>query len=648
MCGFAGFIDKNRITNPEQTLRKMSEQIIHRGPDDHGFFYDQSRGFYIAFRRLSIIDVSEAGHQPMQSANGRYLICFNGEIYNHKEIRAEIEKKFGKVIWNGTSDSETLLCSIELFGFNDALEKCIGMFSIALLDKKSNRLILARDRFGEKPLYYGWTRNSFVFGSEIGAISKFDGFNNPISRESVSYFMNYSYIPSPMSIYEDIYKLDAAEVIEINIQTCKTINKYKYWNLKDKIISGKNNLINDFKEAKALIKTSLRDSLDIQMRADVPLGAFLSGGIDSSLLVSLMQEKSIRKVKTFTIGFEDKNYDESPFAEEVALRLGTDHTTINVSKLEALEIATNLSNYYSEPFADSSQIPTFLVSKIARANVKVAISGDGGDELFGGYNRYMWGDRIWKKLNILPFGLRKILGKAILATPDIAFRAIEQIIKRSSSDNGVSFVSDKAKKLAKKFEFINSDQSLYLNLATEWNSLDDILINKSSNNSYPFLDHFEIPGISIQENMMFWDLDTYLKEDILTKVDRAAMANSLETRAPFLDHRLAENAFRLPLKHLISDGKGKLLLRAILEEYIPRSLIDRPKSGFGIPIGSWLRVELRDWAESLLSERIITSQGFVNYESVSKLWQNHISGREDNTVKLWNILMFTQWMDKNH
>jgi len=648
MCGFVGFIDKDFISNREKTLNKISELITHRGPDDYGIYRNDELDFCMGFRRLSILELSEAGHQPMHSKDSRYVLCFNGEIYNHKALKIKLENQFGSLPWKGNSDSEVLLACIQQFGIYKTLEELVGMFAISLLDKKENKLYLARDRFGEKPLYYGRVNKSFLFASELISIRNYDNFNNQFSEEAINYFLNYSYVPSPLSIYKDIYKVDAGEVIAINVNNGSIISKDKFWDANKIIHKAKNNPVTDYKDAIDMIEKSLRESLKLQMKADVPLGAFLSGGIDSSLITALMQDMSVNPIRTFTVGFDDSDYDESPFAAEVAKHLGTDHTKINVSEKEALEVIPRLANYYSEPFADSSQIPTFLVSKVAKSKVTVALSGDGGDELFGGYNRYLWGDRIWNKIAFMPFSLRKSLGKLILATPNQIFARTENLINFRNPSKGVSFLSDKARKLAKKLIFIESDLSLYQSLSAEWNSLEKLTANNAENSQFPFQNHERLDFLSYKENMMLWDITSYLKDDILVKVDRAAMANSLETRAPFLDHRLAECVFRLPEEFLIRDGLGKIPLREILYKYVPKPIIDRPKSGFGIPVGRWITTELRDWAESLLSVENIECQGLLNSIEVSMLWNDHKQGIEDNTVKLWNILMLSQWVNENH
>ena len=521
------------------------------------------------------------------------------------------------------------------------------MFAISIYDRKLKCIYLTRDRFGEKPLYYGKVNNSFVFGSEITALKKFDNFQNHLSSEAINLFLNYSYVPSPLSIYKNIHKVDAGELITINLSNPFEFKKDLYWSLEEKIQHAKTNKYNNINDGINDLEEKLRDSLALQMKADVPLGAFLSGGIDSSLITALMQDMSTTKIKTFTIGFHDANYDESKYAKSIADYLCTDHTEIKVTEKEALDIIPNLPTFYSEPFADSSQIPTFLVSQIAKQKVTVSLSGDGGDELFGGYNRYLWGSKIWNKIDPIPFKIRKVIGEIGLITPDAMLIFIEKIATLGLKKNSVSFLNDKVKKLSSRLKYIDSHSSLYKSLATEWNNLSKLVKDLSESSSTPFLELNELQCLSDRENMMYWDIRSYLKDDILVKVDRAAMANSLETRAPFLDHRVAESAFRFSDDMLFQGNNGKVPLRAILDKYVPKKLIDRPKSGFGIPVGNWMRAELRDWVESNLCENRITQQGILDYSYVSEIWMDHLKMKSDNTVKLWNILMLTSWIEKN-
>ncbi|MDA7562985.1 asparagine synthase (glutamine-hydrolyzing) [Gammaproteobacteria bacterium] len=647
MCGFVGFINKDNISNPRATIQQMNNSIIHRGPDDEGYWSDLDQNLFLGFRRLAIVDLTQAGHQPMISSSRRYIICINGEIYNHLELRAELNSLNSNNLWRGSSDSETFLELVEVFGVKEAIKKAIGMFAISIYDRKDKKIFLARDRFGEKPLYYGKVNNSLVFGSELSAFKKFDNFQNNFSSKAINLFLNYSYVPSPLSIYEEIHKVDAGEIVTINLLNPFEPKKDFYWDLTQKIQSSKENVFQNFDEGVNELEVKLRDSLSLQMKADVPLGAFLSGGIDSSLITALMQDMSPSKIKTFTIGFHDAKYDESRYAKPIADFLSTDHMEIKVTDKEALDVIPNLPTYYSEPFADSSQIPTFLVSKIAKQKVTVSLSGDGGDELFGGYNRYLWGSKIWNKIDPIPFKLRKIIGEIGMLTPDSLLVAFEKIATLGLNKNSVSFLNDKVKKLSSRLKYIDSHLSLYNSLATEWNAIDGLMLHPLELSSQPFLDLNELKFLTDRENMMFWDIDSYMKDDILTKVDRASMANSLETRAPFLDHRVAETAFKFTEDMLFKDQIGKMPLRSILDKYVPKELIDRPKSGFGIPIGDWMRAGLKDWAESNLCEDKINQQGILNPLFVTKLWEDHKEMRSDNTVKLWNILMLNSWIDEN-
>ena len=650
MCGFVGYVSQNHSKNSDENLRRMSKKILSRGPDDYGSWSDPNAGINLAFRRLAIIDLTKAGHQPMESKSGRYIIVFNGEIYNYSLLKKEADKNFGPIAWNGRSDTEVLLFLIEMIGLEATLKKCIGMFSIGVWDRKDSLLHIARDRFGEKPLYYGWSKKDFLFGSDLSSFKAFPAFNNELCPKAIGLFLNYSYVPAPYSIYKDIFKVQPGHIISFKIQNthAEIISSTKYWDLKGSITDSKNQKFHSEEEGLADLKISLTNSIKSQMVSDVPIGAFLSGGIDSSLITAMMQEQSGIPIQTYTIGFEDKQFDESVFAKEVADFLGTNHTEVILSETDALNVVPNLPAIYSEPFADSSQIPTFLVSQIAKRDVTVALSGDGGDELFGGYNRYFWGQKMWKKVNWIPFSSRKLIAKSINAIPVKLVDKTESMLKQILKESGITQLNNKLHKLSSRLEYIHSQESLYSSLCTEWNNVNCLLNDKYQLKDNSAVRFHNIAGLSDIENMMFWDIDSYLKEDILTKVDRAAMANSLETRAPFLDITVAKSAWRFKENFLIDGFKGKMPLRKILESYVPRKLFERPKSGFGIPIGSWLRGPLKGWALSLLNENEIRNEGILKYETVIKLWEDHINFRYDNTVKLWNILVFRSWMVDNN
>jgi len=670
MCGLVGFfIGRNEINSSKgqrnsldhSVLKKMSKTLIHRGPDDSETWVDTDFGIGLGHRRLSIIDLTEAGQQPMHSHSGRYIIAFNGEIYNHLELRVEL----GDINWKGHSDTETLLAAIEKWGLEASLKKIVGMFAIALWDNNTKELTLARDRFGEKPLYFGWACNEskpnkfdFIFGSELKALRAYPGVENSISTDALALYMRYTYIPAPYSIYENIYKLEPGCMLKINSCLAKlpkltmhaplkedslTINKW--WSLSDDIISSTNNHFSDESEAIFELDKGLKASVKLQSLSDVPLGAFLSGGVDSSLIVALMQQQAMNPIKTFTIGFEESNFDESPYAKAVAKYLSTDHNELIVTSTETMAVIPQLPAMYDEPFADSSQIPTHLVCKAARQQVTVALSGDGGDELFGGYNRYFWGPRIWNRLSWLPYPLRQAIGIAINSISinkwDILGKSINSFLSKTK---GIERVGDKAHKLAVRLKGVKSMDDLYFSLVSEWQSIETVVKGQFSSKSS---NHFIPLSLSDEERMMYRDSVTYLPDDILCKVDRASMAASLEVRAPFLDQRVSELAWQLPLNMKIRGNEGKWVLRQILYKYVPRDLIERPKAGFGIPVGQWLRGPLRDWAEALLDEKRLIHEGYFYPLPIRQKWTEHLNGMRDHTASLWTVLMFQAWLEEN-
>jgi asparagine synthase (glutamine-hydrolysing) len=681
MCGITGFLEVPLRSEGKlnDMVRGMANAIAHRGPDDSGVWSDPYAGIALGHRRLSIIDLSSAGHQPMISGSGRFVIAFNGEIYNHLELRAELEYSSNssahqegvgaKLKWRGHSDTETLLAGFESWGVVATLAKTVGMFSIVLWDVHQCTLHLARDRFGEKPLYYGWTGNTFVFGSELKALRAYEGFINPVCRRALAQYMRFMYVPAPRSIYKDIYKLEPGCMISVKGSApmvapsqplrppavYESLTITRWWSLADVVQLGAHNPINNEVEAIKVLEQRLSNSVKLQSLADVPLGAFLSGGVDSSAIVALMQKEATNAVKTFTVGFEEAGFDESPYARSVAKHLGTDHTEMFVTATEAQEVITKLPVIYDEPFADSSQIPTYLVCHIARKHVKVALSGDAGDELFGGYNRYFWGPRIWAKLAWLPYPVRQALGKAITAIPVAGWDALTLPVNALLSKNyGIRNVGDKAHKLATRLSGVRDLDDLYKSLVSEWQDPAQVV---RSDNSYAvlapnnlFSDKLSKSGLNgltkSQLRMMYRDSMTYLPDDILCKVDRAAMASSLETRVPFLDHRIAELAWQLPLEMKIMDGQGKWILRQVLYKHVPRELIERPKTGFGIPVGQWLRGPLRPWAENLLNENRLNAEGYFYSAPIHKKWGEHLSGRRDHTASLWAVLMFQAWLQE--
>ena len=640
MCGIVGFIGD--VLNPAYSLELMAQAIVHRGPDDQGVWFDEGHGVGLAHARLSILDLSPAGHQPMQSVSDRYVMVFNGEIYNHHALRAELEK-IAPRDWRGHSDTETLLAAIEEWGLDATLKKTAGMFAIALWDKQTKTLFLARDRMGEKPLYYGWINGSFVFASELKAIKKFPDFKNEIDRDALALFLRFNSIPAPHSIYQDVYKLEPGFIVSLAEDSCE-IRKTCFWSTGD---IYKNGHVNRFSgtpvEAVADLERVLSGAVVSQMQADVPLGAFLSGGIDSSTIVALMQAQSSQKVNTFSIGFDAKDYNEAEHARTVANHLGTNHFDMYVTERDALDVIPLLPEIYDEPFADSSQIPTYLVSKIAKQKVTVALSGDAGDELFGGYNRYTMSSNWWSKLSKLPIPIRSLLRTSIEVVPPNLWNAT---MGKLVSNKGpqVNF-GDKLHKGAKVLDAHNIDE-LYSRLISNIDDREQWIINHVVAVGKDFY-HTDFNELEPVERMMVRDLLGYLPTDILTKVDRAAMAVSLETRVPFLDPSVIEFSAALPLEYKIRDGVSKWVLREVLYKYVPKDLIERPKMGFGVPLAEWLRGPLRDWAEELLEEQRLQQEGFFNVALVRKKWQEHLTGKRNWHHQLWNVLMFQTWLEKN-
>lgn len=644
MCGITGFFGHCGFSACEQTVNSMSLTLAHRGPDDCGVWADKEAGIVLAHRRLAILDLTEAGHQPMVSHSGRYVISYNGEIYNHEEIR----KKLPPVAWRGHSDTETLLEAVDAWGIRRTLEECTGMFAFALWDRKERRLTLCRDRLGEKPLYYGKIGNALVFASELKAMKAFPGFEAAIDRGALCLYMRHCYIPAPWSIYKGIYKLLPGTYATISSPDAP-VTPIAYWSARDAAMNG---LARPFKgdESEALdaLEELLVRSVRGQMISDVPLGAFLSGGIDSSLVVALMQASSGQPVKTFTIGFYEEIYNEAVYAKNVAGHLGTDHTELYMTPDECTAVIPRLPRIYDEPFADSSQIPTILVSELTRRQVTVSLSGDGGDELFGGYPRYFRALEIHGQLGSPSTGLRTALIKALtLLRPDtlnkiykIVRPALPKRLRNAINPGGK--IHDLAG-ITKN----NTLESIYLNLLSHWQDPASVVLGgyepeTEMNEPSRWLrcrDH--------QLRMMFLDLVTYLPDDILVKVDRAAMSVSLETRVPFLDHRVVEFAWRLPLSMKIRGGRGKWILRRLLARYVPEDLFERPKMGFGVPIDYWLRGPLKTWAQRLLDEDRLRQEGFFDPGPILSKWKEHIAGTSNWQYLLWDVLMFQAWYEEN-
>lgn len=639
MCGIAGFLVRGAVSADcaADILKKMTTAIEHRGPDDEGQWWNAEAGVGLGMRRLAIIDISPAGHQPMMSACGRYVLVFNGEIYNHKQIRKDLEARLLAPVWKGESDTEVLLAAISAFGLRRALECANGMFALALWDKESRTLELAIDRFGEKPLYYGFSKGTFLFGSELKALRVHPDWVGEIDRSALHLLARHVYIPAPHCIYKGFAKLEPGQILTVH-PSLELVTDF-YWSSLSAAINGLENPIQASEsEAVDEFERILSDAVGLRMEADVPLGAFLSGGFDSTAIVAMMQQKSSQPTRTFTIGFETRAYDEAPFARAIAKHLGTNHTELYVTAREAMSVIPSLPAIYDEPFADSSQIPTLLVSKMAKQHVTVALSGDGGDELFGGYQRYFVSERILPQVVRWPLAIRLAVAAGI---EKFGAENWQRTYQAATLGKGKMLVGERALKLAsliKEPSFIEG----YRNLISSWDRPHDLVLNGNSKSL--LFDEVAIASMSSIEKMMYLDLMTYLPGDILTKVDRASMAVSLEARVPFLDHRVFEFAWKLPLSYKVGRGQGKKIVRSLVYRHVPRKFMDRPKTGFGIPIDEWLRGPLRDWAQTLLSEKNIASSGYFDPKIVQQTWNEHLSGKRNRQAKLWPILMFESWL----
>ena len=640
MCGIAGYWSDKGADAP--TAEKIALQIRHRGPDDTGVWIDREAGLALAHRRLSIIDLSPAGRQPMVSMCGRYVIVYNGEVYNYQSIRKELEA-LGHG-FRGQSDTEVILSAISQWGVERAVKRFNGMFAFALWDRQERQLSLVRDRIGIKPLYYGRVNGAFVFGSELKAIRAFPGFNNPVDRNSLTLYLRHNYIPAPYSIYQGIFKLEPGRILTID-RKGKT-KSICYWSAPQVVEDAiANPFTGNESEAIDELDAFLRDSINLRMISDVPLGAFLSGGFDSSTVVALMQAQSSVPVKTFTIGFYEGEYNEAEDAKKVAQHLGTEHTELYVTPEEAMEVIPRLPEIYDEPFSDSSQIPTYLVSKLTRQHVTVSLSGDGGDELFFGYERYWRCYKVWRVLGMLPVPIREALGSLLQILPAKFLENLENLIQFLPERLRISHLADRVPKLAEILKE-GSGEAYYHQLVSHWKNPALVVVGGEEPRTL-FSMPERLPKFrGLQEYMMYLDAMTYLPDDILTKVDRASMAVSLEARVPILDHRVVEFAWSLPLSMKVKNGKGKWILRKLLYRYVPKELVERPKMGFGVPIEHWLRGPLRDWAETLLEERRLREEGFFNPEPIRRGWEEHLSGKRRWHYYLWDVLMFQAWLER--
>lgn len=643
MCGIAGFLGGKRLVADEASAiaRRMADAVAHRGPDDAGVWLDGEAGVALAHRRLAVIDLSAAGHQPMLSASGRSVIVFNGEIYNHAELRRRLDAECAALAWRGHSDTETLLVAIEHWGLEEALRAATGMFAFAFWDRQEKTLCLARDRLGEKPLYYGWQNGAFLFGSELKALVAHPSFAADVDRDALALFLRYCCISSPWSIYKGVRTLPPGTYVKLAASRQRPgelPDPCRYWSLRSVVAAGRAApFAGSPEDAVGHLHDVLLQSVRRQMVADAPLGAFLSGGIDSSTVVALMQAQSSRPVRTFTIGFDQPEYNEAEHAKAVAGHLGTDHTELYVSAQEARDVVPRLPELFDEPFADPSQMPTFLVAGMARRHVTVALSGDGGDELFGGYGHYASTPQRWRWLSAIPLPLRRLGAAAITASGADELRR---------QPGALRWLQARAAKLALLVN-CRTLEEFHWRRRSHWQHPATVVVGAAEPDtvlSQP-ANWPEADGLAAR--LMAVDALSYLPDDLLVKVDRTAMGVSLETRAPFLDHHVVEFVWRLPLSFRLRNAQSKWILRQVLHKYVPRPLVERPKAGFSVPLASWLRGPLRDWAEALLDGQRLRQEGFFDPRPIRRKWQNLLHGYEQCEPQIWSILMFQAWLAHN-
>lgn len=656
MCGITGFIDPGTLRYDDLfgAIKRMTSAIQHRGPDDEGIWIDETIPIVLGHRRLSIIDLSPSGHQPMVSAHGRYVMVFNGEIYNYLDIKQQLEASGDAPAWRGHSDTEVLLAAFERWGPEKAIQQCTGMFAIALWDIRDRKLHLIRDRMGEKPLYYGWSNQVFLFGSELKAFYAHPKWMGEINRDALCLYLRYNYVPAPYSIFKHVFKLIPGAILTVSLEEIKNASIHAditdlqpkpYWSIHDVVDDGMHHQLHiSDTEAIDHLHDLLKDAVGKQMIADVPLGAFLSGGIDSSTVVAIMQAQSSRPVRTFSIGFHEKDFNEAHYAAAVAKHLGTDHTELYVTPEEAYDIIPRLPEIYDEPFADSSQIPTCLISALTRRYVTVSLSGDGGDELFGGYNRYAYANDVWNWIRKIPYPARKSVSEAIQWFSPKQWEQAYQVLKNFlPSRYQVNNAGDKILKLSRILGTKSLQEVLYKQFISHWKVPHQVVLNGIEPKArYAY--HKPADLDSFISWMMYVDAFTYLPDDILVKVDRAAMHVSLETRVPMLDHRVVEYVWKLPLHLKLRNGESKWLLKQVLYQYVPPELVNRPKMGFGVPLQHWLRGPLREWAEDLLDVKRLKEEGFFHVQKIRQKWEEHISGRRNWQYHLWDILMFQAWL----
>jgi asparagine synthase (glutamine-hydrolysing) len=652
MCGIAGIFAEKGLA--PGIVERILAPIAHRGPDDHGAWTDEAAGIGLGHRRLSIVDLSPAGHEPMLSASGRFVITFNGEIYNHDELRKALEEQGAvpQAGWRGHSDVEVFLEGIAAWGLTETLRRSAGMFAFGLWDRKQRTLSLVRDRFGEKPLYYGWAGKDFLFGSELKVLRAHPRFGNAIDRRALKLFAARTYIPAPLSIYEGVFKLPPGCVLTLSAQgasrprsnpleeghTEDGLSLTRYWSYRDVVRRGLDDPVADEEEVLEELEEALARAIGGQSMADVPVGAFLSGGIDSSTIVGLYQKYSSIPVRTFSIGFEEDAFNEAGHARAVAEHLGTIHHERIVTVRETRDVIPLLPAMYDEPFADSSQIPTHLVSRFAREQVTVALTGDGGDELFAGYNRHFAAPRLWRQLKKVPQPLRAVSGSSLGKLPSQFWSGVGGLLpgRRQAHFGG------KVQKALRVAASASNFDEVYCSFLDEWSHEPSPVLGGDGGGLGFDLDIGADAPDAVR--MMYCDGVSYLPDDILAKVDRASMAVALETRVPFLDHRVAELAARIPLDMKVRGGRGKHILRRLLDGLVPRELVERPKTGFGIPVGQWIKGPLRPWAEDLLDPGRVRAEGWLDAEAVARRWRDHLSGARDSAPALWAILMFQAWL----
>jgi asparagine synthase (glutamine-hydrolysing) len=647
MCGFAGLLSTAGFTRDELAdhARRMIAPIAHRGPDDSGIWVDEQVGFAFGFRRLAILDLSPQGHQPMQSPSGRFIIAFNGEVYNFAELRRDLAHYGYR--FRGESDTEVILAAFEQWGIRDAVQRFVGMFAIAVWDAHRKELSLIRDRLGKKPLYVYSEAGLITFGSELKALVAGPTFDRTIDRTALASYLRYLYVPSPKTIFQRAIKLRAAHILTITNPRLPLPAPQEYWSLENAVRDGlSNQLAGTEQDAIDQLDALLVDATKCRLRSDVPLGALLSGGIDSSTVVALMQESSHRPVKTYTIGFAEAEFDEARHAARVAAHLGTEHTELRLTADDALALVPRLADIFDEPFADPSQLPTLLVSQLARQEVTVALCGDGGDELFGGYNRYVYGEQVLSRVTRIPRAVRQSVGAGIGSVSAPAWDRLHRLTAAVIPGVPHEHFGERVHKLGHLLN-AGSVGDMYRSLLSAWQQPEellakDVLANGAHDDENERIVDGDEPA-QLLDRMMMADQLAYLPDDLLAKVDRTSMAVSLEVRAPILDHRVVEFSWRMPRALKLRGTRGKWALREILYRRVPRAIVDRPKMGFSVPIARWLRGPLRQWAEDLLFDNAGASHGWLDQKAVRRAWMDLQDGHTQAGAALWAVVMFQSW-----